>query len=85
MSTCHVCGGEFEERVVTLSLPSRRGWISIDDAPVIECDQCGERAYSAEVSRVVERLQTQDVPTDETRSVPVYNYARVSQPEAANA
>ena len=72
---CHVCGGTFEDRLITVCLPARDGWVFIDELPARVCVQCGEKIFSAEVGRVIDRVQEGAVATSESRRVPVHRYA----------
>ncbi len=54
---CYFCGqGTLEEQRVTLDI--RRGdlLIVIKNVPALVCDACGEKQYSLETSRAIDRI-----------------------------
>lgn len=57
MATCYVCGkGILEDRIVTVDFRWGRKLIVIEDVPAKVCNECGERYYSADVSRRMEKI-----------------------------
>ncbi len=57
MKTCYFCGkGLLEEKRVTVDFRWGNRLIVIEDVPAKICNECGERYYSAAVSRELERI-----------------------------
>jgi YgiT-type zinc finger domain-containing protein len=54
---CYFCGhGILEPQRVTLDLRRGHRLIVIKNVPALVCDECGERQYSLETSREIDRI-----------------------------
>jgi len=57
METCYFCRkGILEDRKVTVDFRWGSKLIVIEEVPAKVCNECGEKYYSAEVSREMERI-----------------------------
>jgi len=57
METCYFCRkGILEEKKVTVDFRWGNELIVIEEVPAIVCNECGERYYSAEVSREMDKI-----------------------------
>lgn len=57
MTTCYFCGkGILEDRIVTVDFRWGKKLIVIEEVPAKVCNECGEKYYSADVSRKMERI-----------------------------
>jgi len=54
---CHFCGhGTLERQRVTVDLRQDDHFIVSKNVPALVCDACGERQYSLETSREIDRI-----------------------------
>lgn len=54
---CYFCGhGTLEEQRVTVDLRRCDRLFVIKNVPALVCDECGERQYSLETSREIDRI-----------------------------
>ncbi len=54
---CYFCGqGTLEEQRVTLDIRRGDQLIVIKNVPALVCDACGEKQYSLETSRAIDRI-----------------------------
>jgi YgiT-type zinc finger domain-containing protein len=71
MKTCYFCKkGLLEEKRVTVDFRWGNRLIVIEDVPAKVCNECGERYYSAAVSRELERVATEG-KAEKTVAVPL--------------
>jgi YgiT-type zinc finger domain-containing protein len=57
MKICYFCGkGVLEDKKVTVDFRWGTHLVVIEEVPAKVCSECGERYYSAEVSRKMERI-----------------------------
>jgi len=57
METCYFCRkGILEEKKVTVDFRWGPKLVVIEEVPAKVCNECGERYYSAEVSREMEKI-----------------------------
>ncbi|OGF54588.1 MAG: hypothetical protein A2Z21_06870 [Candidatus Fraserbacteria bacterium RBG_16_55_9] len=72
---CYFCGhGTLEEHRVTVDLRRGDRLIVIKNVPALVCDACGERQYSLETSREIDRILEEVTRTgqaEEELKVPV--------------
>jgi YgiT-type zinc finger domain-containing protein len=60
METCYFCKkGALEERIVTVDFRWGDKLIVIEGVPAKVCTECGERYYSAETSREMDKVATE--------------------------
>ena len=61
METCYFCQkGILEDRKVTVDFRWGSKLIVIEEVPAKVCNECGEKYYSAEVSREMEKIATEE-------------------------
>ncbi len=71
--TCEYCGGELQEKFVTLHRKVKGKYILVENVPAGVCKQCGTRYYAANVLKMIEeRLRGKQKATREV-VVPVYS------------
>lgn len=57
METCYFCSkGILEDKKVTVDFRWGNKLIVIEEVPVKVCNECGEKYYSAEVSKEMEKI-----------------------------
>jgi YgiT-type zinc finger domain-containing protein len=60
METCYFCKkGILEDKKVTVDFRWGNKLTVIEDVPAKVCNECGEKYYSAEVSRKMEKIATE--------------------------
>jgi len=60
METCYFCKkGILEDKRVTVDFRWGSKLIVIEEVPAKVCNECGEKYYSAEVSREMEKIATE--------------------------
>lgn len=60
MRTCYFCQkGILEDRCVTVDFRWGKELTIIEEVPAKVCNECGERYYSADTSRKMEKMATQ--------------------------
>lgn len=75
--TCHVCGGQVEERTIDHSIHDNEEWLLIRGVPTGVCKKCGEQILRWNVAERLEQItrqRRQATPT-EAISVPVFPFA----------
>ncbi len=81
METCYFCKtGVLEDKQVTVDFRWGDKLFIIENVPAKVCNECGERYYSANISRKMEEIATQQ-KADRMVEVPL---AKLS-PESTNA
>ena len=80
LQSCYVCGGTVEPTLTTYFQIIRDEAYIINDVPMQECMQCGERYLQADVAYSVEQTIKNGTPSG-YRQVPVYRYSLVERPE----
>lgn len=61
METCYFCRkGVLEEKKITVDFRWGGKLIVIEEVPAKVCSECGEKYYSAEVSREMEKIATEE-------------------------
>jgi len=75
---CEYCGGNVEERSVTVDY--RRGDLLVvfHNVPVGVCTQCGERYYPGRTLETLDELAQHALDGAETQQVRTFDYARVA-------
>lgn len=74
-ANCSFCGGSVEEQPVTVDYRTKAGLVIIENVPAGVCRQCGERYYTAEVVKAMERLASSGIPVSRTVNVPVREFS----------
>lgn len=75
MSKCYFCQGKTKIKNVDVDFRWGDKLFVVEDVPVEVCSQCGERYYSAEVSKKLDELVTKQTPkSQKTLEVPVFNW-----------
>ncbi len=79
MSKCHFCKGQTEIKNIDVDFRWGDQLIVVKDVPVEVCSQCGERYYSAEVSKkldeIVKKQNESKSKPKKVLEVPVYNWS----------
>ena len=77
MDNCYYCGAKLEEKTTNII----RYWgdepFAINDVPTLVCSNCGEKYYSAEVSKKIDKiiLDKKSIrKSQKTLEVPVFNW-----------
>ena len=73
---CYYCGGEVKEKVIQIEHRWKGKLYLIDKVPVGVCQQCGEKYFTASVSKEIDRLvKTEGIKRIER--VPVKEFADI--------
>jgi YgiT-type zinc finger domain-containing protein len=84
METCYFCRkGILEDKKATVDFRWGDKLIVIEGVPAKVCSECGEKYYSAEVSKQMEKIAI-DGKEEETIEVPLVRLSEVSSPVEAN-
>ncbi len=73
MRECYFCKGTTEIKNIDVDFRWEGKLYVIKDVPVEVCSQCGEKYYSAEISKKIDNLIQSGEPK-ETIKVPVLNF-----------
>jgi len=75
---CYFCGGEVVEKVIELEYRWKGQLYIIEGVPVGVCQQCGEKYFTAQVSKAIDRIieakeikRTVSIPVKEFKAVEV--------------
>ncbi len=71
--TCEYCGGQIEEKLVTLHRKVKGKHILIENVPAGVCRQCGTRYYAANVLKMIEERVRGRQKAARQVLVPVYS------------
>jgi YgiT-type zinc finger domain-containing protein len=72
---CDICGANTARiRRVTRSFGQGEQLVVIENIPYVFCAQCGERYFTAETMREVERLKALKVRRVQRRAVPIVSF-----------
>lgn len=78
MSNCYFCKGKTEIKNVDVDFRWGDRLIVVKNVPVEVCTQCGERYYSAEVSKKLDELVKKEanstIKAQKTIEVPIFNW-----------
>ena len=78
MSDCFFCKGKTEIKNVDLDFRWGDKLFVVKNVPVEVCSQCGERYYSAEISKkldeLVKKQSSSSIKPQKTIEVPVFNW-----------
>lgn len=78
MDRCVFCGGNVREEVVTLDIRAADGLVVIEDVPAEVCQKCGEKTFTPETTKLIQKLVRSEPAPAKEICVPV-----VSLKEAA--
>ena len=73
VESCEYCGGDIEERRVTLHRKVKGNYMLIEDVPAGVCTECGIRYYAANVLKTIEESIHGRSKADREVLVPVYS------------
>lgn len=78
MSECYFCQGKTEIKRVDIDLRWGSKLFVVKNVPIEICSQCGEKYYSAKVSKKLDELakkqSSKKIKPQETIEVPVFNW-----------
>lgn len=84
-ANCSFCGGYIEEKCITVDCHTKNGVVFIEGVPAGVCRQCGERYYTAEVVKAMEKLIMRTVSATGTSGKKLLRFASVLTPGEAEA
>ena len=70
---CEYCGGEIEEKLITLHRKVKGKYILIENVPAGVCRECGTRYYAANVLKMIEERVRGRQKASRQVLVPVYS------------
>ena len=76
MRECYFCKGETEIKNIDVDFRWEGKLYVIRDVPVEVCGQCGEKYYSAEISKKIDDLVQGRKEPEQVLKVPVLNYSK---------
>lgn len=71
---CAICGGNLRKEMAKLELWVDNKLIVIEDVPASVCENCGEKYFSAKVSKQIDRLLESDIEAKRKLEVPVFSF-----------
>ncbi|MDO8487160.1 MAG: type II toxin-antitoxin system MqsA family antitoxin [Candidatus Curtissbacteria bacterium] len=78
MSSCYFCKGKTEIKIVDVDFRWGDKLFVVKNVPIEVCSQCGERYYSAEISKkldtLVKKQAAEKVKAQTIIRVPVFNW-----------
>jgi YgiT-type zinc finger domain-containing protein len=74
---CAICGGKLKEERVKVELWVKDELIVIEDVPAKVCEACGEKYFSAEVSKKIDELISTRPKVKKRLDVPVFTFGEV--------
>jgi YgiT-type zinc finger domain-containing protein len=74
VSNCYFCKGKTEIKNVAVDFRWGDKLYVVKNVPVEVCTQCGERYYSAEISKKLDELVKKKTKPQRTIEVPVFNW-----------
>lgn len=75
---CAICEGAVKEEVIKVELWVEDKLVVIEDVPARVCESCGEKYFSARVSKQIDRLLESDVKAKRKLEVPVFSLKTVA-------
>jgi YgiT-type zinc finger domain-containing protein len=71
---CAICSGNLRKEVTKLEL-----WVDgklsiIEDVPAKVCENCGEKYFSAKVSKQIDKLLKRKIKAEKKVEVPVFSF-----------
>lgn len=74
MYNCYFCKGKTEIKNIDVDFRWGDKLFVVKNVPVEVCTQCGERYYSAEISKKLDALVKNQTKPQKTIEVPVFNW-----------
>lgn len=78
MNKCYFCKGKTETKNIDVDFRWGDKLIVVKDVPAEVCNQCGERYYSAKVSKklddLVRKKESSKIRPQQVMEVPVFNW-----------
>ena len=75
MNKCYFCGGRTKIKEITIDFRWGGKLYIVENVPVEVCTQCGERYYSAKVSKKLDELVAKSpIKPQKILEVPVFNW-----------
>ena len=75
---CVFCGGDVEPRVTRVIEETGDDILIIEDVPAGVCLRCGEKEFSPDTVRLLERIRKERTGITTERRVPVVEFDRVA-------
>lgn len=75
---CDLCGGPVEEKEVAYMIEYKGHIHVIEKVPAKVCLQCGERLYSPETVRKIQKAIWEDMKPDRIVEMPVVDYEMIN-------
>ncbi|MEX1254439.1 MAG: YgiT-type zinc finger protein [Dehalococcoidia bacterium] len=75
---CHVCKGDFEERLIRYVQDYKRMVVIIENVPAHVCTQCSEQVLRPEVVDKIQQIVWKQPAPKRKAAVPVYDLADVA-------
>lgn len=74
---CVFCGGDIERRLIRVVIEAGDDIVVVENVPAGVCVQCGEREFSPEVVRRLERVRRERIADAKELRVPVIEFDAV--------
>lgn len=71
---CSLCKGEVKEKRVSVDFRWGKDLVVIEDVPAGVCEQCGEKYFTAKVSKKMEKLALAKIKAKRSLKVPVMEF-----------
>ena len=71
MNRCVFCGGNVREEIVTIDIRVEGGLVVIEDVPAEVCQKCGEKTFSPETTRLIQKTIRQKPTSTKELCAPV--------------
>ncbi len=75
---CAICGGNLRKEAAKLELWVDGKLIVIEDVPATVCENCGEKYFSAKVSKQIDKLIESDTEAKRKLEVPVFSFKTIA-------
>lgn len=75
---CAVCGGTTKKEIIKLELWVGDKLVVIEDVPSKVCGGCGEKYFSAKVSKQIDKLLESGIKAKKKLEVPVFSLKTVA-------
>jgi len=76
--TCDLCGSPLVEQEVTYAIELDGRWIIIEHVPAKVCPQCGEKLFSADTVKRLQRIAWDQKNPSKILETPVFDFAMQS-------
>ncbi len=71
---CAICGGYLEEKATKLEVWVDGKLLVIEDVPARVCENCGEKYFSAKVSKQIDKLLESKIKAERKLEVPIFSF-----------